>query len=85
MKTIFALALVGLLSITSLAEARSVNKSTKPERAQRSPSSAELNCSGKFTKIEDKENKVGGDFCISKKVENKRYRNSAESNCQKQE
>jgi hypothetical protein len=85
MKRIFALAIVGVLSITSLAEARSVNKSPKPERVQRSPSSARLTCPDKFVKIEDAEKWTGflGDFCITEKVQDKQSEDQGEANCKK--
>jgi len=80
MITILAMALVGLLSISSLAEARSVNKTPKPERAQRSPSSDELTCPEDFVKIKGAY-RGPTDFCISKKVEGEKTWRAARSNC----
>ncbi|MFN8943869.1 MAG: hypothetical protein ACK5WZ_04500 [Pseudobdellovibrionaceae bacterium] len=68
MKTMLALALVGLISIISLAEAKKQNPKdiAKIKTVQRDPSSAKLNCPDEFVKIEGSK-EVGGDFCISKK------------------
>jgi hypothetical protein len=85
-KRIFALALVGLLSISSLAEEEGLGvQPTEPESVQLNRSSAELNCSGEFTKIEDKENKAGGDFCITKNVQKRQFQFVAKANCKKQD
>ncbi len=82
MKTILAMALVGLLSISSLAEEAGLGvQPTEPKSVQPNPSSAELNCSGEFTKIEDKKNKAGGDFCITKNVQIRRFQFLAKANC----
>jgi hypothetical protein len=82
MKTMLALALVGLLSISSLAEAKKQNPQDKAKikTVQRGPSSAELNCPRGFVKITGSE--TIKDFCISKKVEDDRRWEDALSNCE---
>ena len=84
MKRFFSLALVGLLSISSLAEAKQdTQASAKSKTVQRGPSSAELNCPTDFVKITGSKNV--SDFCISQKVEDKSTWNVAKSNCEGKE
>jgi hypothetical protein len=80
MKTMLALALVGLLSISSLAEAKNDTKaSAKSKTVQRGPSSAELNCPAGFVKITGQGNT--NDFCISETVQNDKKWEEAISHC----
>jgi hypothetical protein len=81
MKKMLALALVGLLSISSLAEAKKdTQASAKSKTVQRGPSSAELNCIDGFVNI--KGSGAIKDFCISEKVEEKTNLGRARSNCE---
>jgi hypothetical protein len=83
MKTMLALALVGVLSISSLAEAKKQNPQDKAKikTVQRGPSSAELNCSEGYVKITGQGDT--NDFCISEKVEDIKTWLYARSNCHK--
>jgi hypothetical protein len=79
MKRIFAMALVGLLSISSLAEEENLNPYIDPYMIIE----VEKPCPAGFTKIEDKENKAGGGFCITSSSQKSESRVTPKQNCAK--
>ena len=82
MKTMLALALVGLLSITSLAEEKKFEEqegsSIKPLTKDEPDELSQKSCPSGFKRIEDKDT---GNFCISD-LENYRSFDDANSHCQ---
>jgi hypothetical protein len=82
MKTILAMALVGLLSISSLAEEAGLGvpptEPDEPESVQPYPSFAELKCHDKYTKIEYE---AGGDFCIQNRASKNWFFDNALDSC----
>jgi len=80
MKTMLALALVGLLSISSLAEAQK-QKKVQPNPVVFYDEYDELDCPKNFVKIDG--SGVVDDFCISERDESILNTVSAESNCER--
>jgi hypothetical protein len=78
MKRIFALALVSLLSISSLAN------QDPPDLSNELLPPDKISCPAEFTEIYDKKHTAGGDFCISNTVQKDGTQFMGVENCEKQ-